>query len=84
MTKAWYECVVWTEDDEQITIDCLVDTIAERDPYGTGDSPTLYETYVVRAEYEGNPIALSAGQEEEVEEQVINQLSEDMIYGQRC
>lgn len=79
MTKAWYECVVLDEEDNMITIDCLVDTYAEKDPYGTGDSPTLYTTDVVRAEFEGNPIALNEHQEEAVIKQVIAELADGVI-----
>ena len=42
MTRDWYEAKIFDEDDE-IEVECLVDTHAERDPYGTGDSPTMYE-----------------------------------------
>lgn len=76
MTKAWYECEVM-DDDELISIDCLVAAQVEQDPYGTGDSPTAYDTDIIRAEYEGNPIALSKYQEEAVIDQVISQLRGD-------
>jgi len=80
MTKAWYECEVINDDDEYITIDCLVDTHAEKDPYGTGDSPTSYETDIIRAEFEGAPIALNKFQEEAVIYQVIDQLANDVMF----
>jgi hypothetical protein len=79
MTKAWYECVVLDDEDNLINIDCLVDTYAEKDPYGTGDSPTMYTTDVVRAEFEGNPIALDKHQEDAVIDQVIEQLADGVV-----
>ena len=81
MTKAWYEVELYDDDDELMTVECLVDTYAEKDPYGTGDSPTLYVNNIIRAEHEGVAIALNNHQEENAIEQVLQQLADEAIYG---
>ena len=76
MTKAWYEATVFDHDDE-IIVDCLVDTYAERDPYGTGDSPTQYMIDVVKVTHDGNDYEWTDQQEEDIIEQVMEYLAED-------
>lgn len=81
MTKAWYEVEVYNDDDELMKVECLVDTYAEKDPYGTGDSPTLYVNNIIRAEHEGVTIELNDYQEEKAIDQVLQQLADEMIHG---
>jgi hypothetical protein len=42
----WVDVKVFDENDEEITLECRVDVEKERDPYATGDSPTMYEVEV--------------------------------------
>lgn len=79
MTRDWYEATIFDEDDE-IEVECLVDTHAERDPYGTGDSPTMYEINVIKVLYEGGDYETSNQQEEDIIEQVLEQLGDGAIY----
>lgn len=76
MTRDWYEATIFDEDDE-IVVECLVDTHAERDPYGTGDSPTMYEINVIKVRYEGGDYETNDHQEEDIIEQVMEYLAED-------
>lgn len=79
MTRDWYEAKIYIEDDE-VLVECLVDTRAERDPYGTGDSPTMYEIDVIKVMKDGERYEPSNQQEEDIIEQVLEEISDGIIY----
>ena len=79
MTRDWYEAKIFIEDDE-VDVECLVDTHAERDPYGTGDSPTMYEINVIKVYKDGDLYETSNQQEEDIIEQVLEELGDGARY----
>jgi len=52
----WITVNVIDDNDDEIKLECLVDVEEERDPYGTGDSPTMYDVEIIKCEANGEDI----------------------------
>lgn len=68
----WIELKVIDDNDDELELECLVDVEEERDPYGTGDSPTMYDVEIIKCISNGEDIDCD-DYEEQINEAAIKE-----------